>query len=153
MSMTAPAIVFLMYHELALPGRTLIQSEPGYVRYVLEAQEFETQVLAIQEAGFRGVTVTEALKLPDRAIAITFDDGCETDLLAAAPILRKFGFGSTFYVVSGRIVQTRYLTAEQLRELGDSGFEIGCHSMTHEFLSDLDDAGVKREAADSKEML
>jgi peptidoglycan/xylan/chitin deacetylase (PgdA/CDA1 family) len=45
------------------------------------------------------------------------------------------------------------MTAAQLRELGHCDFEIGCHSMTHPVLSDLDDAGVKREVADAKEML
>jgi len=33
--MAASPIVFLMYHELELPGRKLSQSEPGYVRYIL----------------------------------------------------------------------------------------------------------------------
>jgi peptidoglycan/xylan/chitin deacetylase (PgdA/CDA1 family) len=42
------------------------------------------------------------------------------------------------------------LTLEELRRLSDLGFEIGCHSMTHAYLSDLDDAGLQREIAESK---
>jgi peptidoglycan/xylan/chitin deacetylase (PgdA/CDA1 family) len=43
-----------------------------------------------------------------------------------------------------------FLSVSQLRELHASGFEIGCHSMTHAYLSDLDDAGLQREIADAK---
>src|SRR5690242_17761642 len=35
----------------------------------------------------RGVSVSEALEFSPNSVAITFDDGCETDLLAAAAVL------------------------------------------------------------------
>ena len=146
-------MVYLMYHELASAGRQLCQSEPGYVRYVLDVAEFESQMAAIREIGFRGVSVSEALKFPSRSIALTFDDGCETDLVSAAPILKKFDFGATFYIVTGSVGKRGYLSLSQLRELRESGFEIGCHSMTHPYLSDLDEAGLQREIAEAKTQL
>ena len=42
--MASPGIVFLMYHELELPGRQLIQSEPGYMRYILREAIFRAQI-------------------------------------------------------------------------------------------------------------
>ena len=36
-------------------------------------------------------------------MTITFDDGCETDLLVAAPILRQAGFNATFFITWGRL--------------------------------------------------
>src|SRR5262252_6727159 len=101
MTATHPSVVFLMYHELALPGRRLVASEPGYVRYVLDAAEFAWQMRAIRDLGFRGIGVRQALDFPSQSVAITFDDGCETDLLSAAPVLKQLGFGATFYVVAG----------------------------------------------------
>jgi hypothetical protein len=38
--MASRGIVFLMYHELELPGRALAQQEPGYVRYILAETTF-----------------------------------------------------------------------------------------------------------------
>jgi peptidoglycan/xylan/chitin deacetylase (PgdA/CDA1 family) len=145
MTANQPSVVFLMYHELALAGRSLVESEPGYVRYVLDAAEFEWQMRAIHDSGFRGVAVSQALEFPSRTVAITFDDGCETDRLSAAPVLEQLGFGATFYVVAGWIGKPGFLSADQVRELHGAGFEIGCHSMTHPYLSDLDEAGLYRE--------
>ena len=147
------AIVFLMYHELELPGRRLCQSEPGYVRYILSAEEFAGQMGQMSALHLRGVSVSDALKLTEPAVAVTFDDGCETDLLSAAPILKDHNFGATFFVVSGFVGKPGYLSQLQVRELSALGFEIGCHSMTHPYLPDLDDAGLHHEIADAKTVL
>src|SRR5215472_1788339 len=109
--MSTSSMAFLLYHEIALQGRELCESEPGYVRYVLDAPQFEAQMLAIKQAGLEGVSVSSALEFPSRAVGITFDDGCETDLLVAAPLLKKLGFGATFYVTSGRVGQNGYMSA------------------------------------------
>lgn len=147
------AIVFLMYHELEQPGRALCQSEPGYVRYILSAEEFAEQMDQISALHLRGLSVSDALKFTEPAVAVTFDDGCETDLLSAAPILKDHNFGATFFVVSGFVGKPGYLSQLQVRELSALGFEIGCHSMTHPYLPDLDDAGLHHEIVDAKTVL
>jgi peptidoglycan/xylan/chitin deacetylase (PgdA/CDA1 family) len=150
----ASRITFLMYHELELPGRDLCQPEPGYRRYVLVAADFERQMRHLKDAGYRGTSVSEALKFSQgKQVAITFDDGSETDLITAAPILSTLGFGATFFVTSGFLGRRGNLTGAQLRELGALGFEIGCHSMTHPYLPDLDVPGLQREIVDPKRQL
>jgi peptidoglycan/xylan/chitin deacetylase (PgdA/CDA1 family) len=37
-----------------------------------------------------------------------------------------------------------------VRGLDAQGFQIGCHSMTHPYLSDLTEPELKREVADAK---
>ena len=152
--MAPPRIVFLMYHELQLAGRELCQSEPGYVRYILPVEEFGNQMAWMKQSGFRGVSVSEALLFPAQpSVCITFDDGCETDLIAAAPRLREFDFHATFYVTAGLLDTPGYLSSKQLRELDSLGFEIGCHSMTHRYLSDLAEMELKREIVDAKQRI
>jgi peptidoglycan/xylan/chitin deacetylase (PgdA/CDA1 family) len=146
--------LYLMYHELETPGRPLCHSESGYVRYVLSEQNFREQMDWLRKEGIRGLSVSEALsENRPRGIAITFDDGCESDLSIAAPILKEAGFGTTFYITLGFLGQRGYLVARQVRELGDAGFDVGCHSMTHAYLNDLDEAGLRREIADAKTQL
>lgn len=143
-------MIFLMYHELEADGRRLTQDIPGYLRYIVREKEFRAQMKHLKDNGWRGVNVSEGLLFNPSNTAITFDDGCETDLLLAAPILHELNFRATFYVAAGFVGKAGYLTARQLRELSSLGFEIGCHSMTHAYLSDLDDAGLRREIVDSK---
>ena len=148
--MAQPSIVFLMYHELELPGRPLCQSEPGYVRYILPRDSFQAQINWLQRNGLRGLSVSEALAYPDgKSVAITFDDGCETDLITAAPILKAAGFNATFYATAGFLGKPGYLSPDQLRQLHSLGFEIGCHSMTHAYLNDLSLPDLRREIVDS----
>jgi len=149
--MAASRIVFLMYHELELAGRKLCQSEPGYLRYILPLDTFRSQMAWLKKSGGHGVNVSEALRYPAQpGVCITFDDGCETDLIAAAPVLREFGFNATFYLTAGFLATPGYLDASQVRDLDKQGFQIGCHSMTHPYLSDLTEAELKREVVDAK---
>jgi peptidoglycan/xylan/chitin deacetylase (PgdA/CDA1 family) len=152
--MARTGIVFLMYHELELPGRPLCQSEPGYARYVLSQGTFLSQMGWLAQKGWRGLSVNEALGYPSgNSVAITFDDGCETDLTAAAPILKENGWNATFYVTAGFVGKPGYLSSGQLRQLHALGFEIGCHSMTHAYLDDLDHSALRREIFDAGKML
>ncbi len=145
-----------MYHEIERAGRALCEREPGYLRYVVSESVLRDHIAQLQASGFKGVSVSEALRLPDEnrsSIAVTFDDGCETDLLIAAPLLKAANFNATFYVIAGRIGARGYLSQVQLRQLSEAGFEIGCHSMTHRYLDDLSDQELRVEIAEAKDRL
>src|SRR5258708_10455075 len=149
--MAASRIVFLMYHELEIAGRRLCKSEAGSVRYILPRETFRSQMAWMKESGWRGLNVSEAVRYPaEPSVCITFDDGSETDLIAAAPVLREFGFNATFYLTAGFLGTPGYLTTTQVRDLDAQGFQIGCHSMTHPYLSDLPEPELTRELVDAK---
>lgn len=151
-------VVFLMYHELETAARPLCEEGAGYARYVVGAEDFKQHLSHLRSAGLRGVSVGEALKKDESdavksRVCVTFDDGCETDLLFAAPALEEAGFTATFYVTVGHLNRRGYMSEPQLRELSDAGFDVGSHSMTHVYLHDLDDRRVREEVAGSKERL
>lgn len=146
----------LMYHELSLPGRTLCSMDAGYVRYVVPEPVFRAQMAHIKERGIRGVSVSQWIEFPVASVprvVVTFDDGCETDLIAAAPILLEHGFNATCYLTVDFLGRPGFLTHAQVRELAATGVEIGCHSMSHAYLSDADDAALRREVVDAKRAL
>jgi len=147
-------IIFLMYHELGYPSRPLCCPDPGYVRYVVTASNFEAQMQFLSSGGWRGLSVSQALNFPAySATAITFDDGCATDLQVAVPILRRLGFGATFYITPGFLGRPGYMSTAQVRELCNLGFEVGCHSMTHPHLTDIDPDALRRETFEAKRQL
>lgn len=151
--MAPSGLLYLMYHELELPGRELCQQEEGYIRYVVHEGEFQKHLAAIRQAGLTGINVGEALRRRNAAassVVLTFDDGCETDWTVAAPALREAGFQATFYLVAGFLQRRGYLSNKQARALAEAGFEIGCHSMTHPYLTDLQPAGLTAEIVDAK---
>lgn len=148
------SVTYLMYHEIAEPGRALCNEDPGYVRYVVGVDDFRAHVARLKQTGVRGMSVGQTLASNDgERTAITFDDGCETDLVTAAPLLAEAGFNATFYVTVEHLGRRGYLSRPQLKELADAGFEIGSHAMTHRYLHDLSDAEVRSELADSKREL
>lgn len=152
--MASAGTVFLMYHELGLPGRSTCHSEPGYLRYVVPASDFRQHLELLASEGWSGRNVTQAIEsFGHKAVCITFDDGCETDLVSAAPMLKEFGFGATSYITVEFLGRPGYMSRAQVRELHSQGFEIGCHSLTHPYLTDIDDARLWEETAGAKERL
>jgi len=56
-------------------------------------------------------------RVPDRAIAITFDDGYADNLLDAAPILARHAVPATFYVSSGFVEEGRPFWCDEVERL------------------------------------
>ena len=150
--MIAGKTICLMYHELELPNRAMCHSEAGYVRYVVTLQNFRRQLDDLRRSGLQGISVSQMLD-GESGIALTFDDGCETDLIAATPLLQEFGFKGTFYITVGFLGTRGYLSQQQVRELAKYDFDIGCHSATHPYLTDLDDSGLHREIVEARDSL
>jgi peptidoglycan/xylan/chitin deacetylase (PgdA/CDA1 family) len=144
-----------MYHELAVAGRSLCRTEEGYARYCITDATLAAQLAWLQAEGIRGCNLTQTLALDANAsaVGITFDDGCETDLLFAAPRLLDARCDATFFIVTAWIGQPGYLSVAQLRELRALGFELGAHSRTHAFLPDLDAMSLRSEIAQCKDEL
>lgn len=148
------SVVFLMFHELEITSRELCQREPGYVRYVLPLETFRRLMMWLKDQGWGGASVGEWLSEPkQKSVCITFDDGCETDLIAAAPALCEFHFRATFYITTGFMGRAGYLSRDQVKELSSLGFELGCHSASHPYLTELDEAGLRREITQPKREL
>lgn len=72
--------------------------------------------------------------IPDRLVVLTFDDSVASHHRVVRPLLKKYGFGATFFITEGfsfRTNKTDYMTWEQIAELHRDGFEIGNHTRDH----------------------
>lgn len=73
-------------------------------------------------------------RIPDKLIVLTFDDSKASHYTVVRPLLKKYGFGATFFITEGFTFATNkedYLTWEQIAELNRDGFEIGNHTRDH----------------------
>lgn len=75
-----------------------------------------------------------AASVPDKLVVLTFDDSAITHATHVGPLLKKYGFGATFFITEGFNFTTNkkdYMTWEQIRDLHKAGFEIGNHTRRH----------------------
>ena len=72
--------------------------------------------------------------VPDKLVVLTFDDSKASHYTVVRPLLKKYGFGATFFITEGFTFHTNkddYLTWEQIAEIARDGFEIGNHTRDH----------------------
>jgi peptidoglycan-N-acetylglucosamine deacetylase len=67
-------------------------------------------------------------------IVLTFDDSVASQATYVAPLLKKYGFGATFFITEGFTFakdKKNYMTWDQIKKLHEDGFEIGNHTRRH----------------------
>jgi peptidoglycan/xylan/chitin deacetylase (PgdA/CDA1 family) len=143
----------LMYHYI----RSVDQgSDPLGYELSLAPELFEAQMAWLHEQGYRTMRMDMVARCiasgacPARAVALTFDDGYADAFTTALPVLQRYGFTATFYIVSGLVGQPGYMSWEQLVALRDAGMEIGAHTIDHYDLTTLDPAESERQILQSK---
>ena len=96
----------LMYHRIAP------LAAPDRNRYTVTPEAFAQQMGSLSESDAYTTCVEDwhnAMRsrqpLPGKAVLLTFDDGYDDFFEFAWPILRKYRFSATVFVVAGRIGQ------------------------------------------------
>jgi peptidoglycan/xylan/chitin deacetylase (PgdA/CDA1 family) len=150
-------IPILMYHRI-VPAGLAGDSLPGLV---ISPALFDAQLGALHAAGWHTVTVAQISQalllrraLPPRTFAISIDDGWNDGYTYALPILQRYGFHATYYVIAGRVgVWKNVLSPAQLRALVAAGMEIGDHTLNHRELPSLSAAQMHVQVATAAQLL
>ena len=94
---------------------------------------------------------------PGGAVALTFDDGFRDNFLHALPLLKKYGYPATVFVVTDRIGTTdakqglEYMSVDEIKEMEASGLvAIEPHTMSHPKLAELPAADARNEIEGSR---
>jgi len=128
-------------------------------------------ICALLQASFQVVPLArvfewmqEGKKLPERTVAITFDD-CYQDNLHAAHILAEFGLPATFFIPTAfvgtdhafswdrHLPRMPNLNWTDIRAMVRLGHEVGSHTMTHPDMGLVTLKEAEREMVQSKETL
>ncbi|MEM9348802.1 MAG: glycosyltransferase [Pseudomonadota bacterium] len=136
--------------------------------YCHTPDQFEAQLQYFAQNGFYGVTLDEWQAqrarwrgMPGRALAITFDDGYVDFLEHALPILEKYGFPVTVFLVTDLVGKTaewdaRYgppaplMTWAQIKQAAEKGVQFGSHTTSHPLLTTLSPREVADQAHRSR---
>jgi peptidoglycan/xylan/chitin deacetylase (PgdA/CDA1 family) len=143
-------IPIIMYHHISSDcnGSKLVYVSP---------QSFKKQMDFIARHRYKIMPledIVEALskdkRLPRKTIAITFDDGAEDIYKNAFPVLKRYGFPATIFMISGYIGTQNYLSLKQLKEMQEYGIDIESHTQHHPYLPKATDQQIIREIFYSK---
>lgn len=79
--------------------------------------------------------------IPDKLVVLTFDDAVGNHARYVAPLLKKLGFGATFYVCEFQpdfeTNKEQYMTWDEIKSLDTLGFEVGNHTGHHKHVDGL----------------
>jgi len=120
--------------------------------------DFESQLKYLSDHGYHSISPDELFEglagtgaLPENPVLITFDDGYKDNYTTAFPLLKKYGFKATIFVVTSFLGQkSQYFTWEQAREMEKEGISIQSHTATHRSMTDLSDEQLRAELVESK---
>lgn len=128
--------VITLYHHVASDTPPSTSISPAEFRAHLEfLRDNNFSVLPLN-------SMIEALRtgqeIPDKAVAITFDDGYISIYETAFPMLQEFEMPFTVFVSTDPInrEQFNYMNWEQIREMADAGVLIANHLVTHPYMLD-----------------
>ena len=165
---TDQRVPILLYHQLV----TLL-NKADY--YHLPASEFEKQLAWLKANNYHTINLNDLVMIQldqgrsidssinqvpetkdyglwtDKLIILTFDDGTRDHYLYAFPLLKKYDYTATFFIISSYIDTT--LTEKEIKEMSDAGMSIQSHTHTHKYLDELNASEIKKELKMSKTII
>jgi len=124
-------VPILLYHRIS-------NDSSANNRYTVSVTDFKDQMEQLRHWGYSSITIKDLVdhinkghSLPRRPIVITFDDGYLDVFDNAFPIMERYGFSGTVYIVANRLNSDGFLQVEELQEILNHGWEVGSHGMTH----------------------
>lgn len=156
----------LTYHNIGIPPKGA-KMRGLYVAPTM----FRFQMWYLKVAGFKVVSLKEIIRFIDGSnedenlVAITFDDGYQDIYENAYPVVKKYGYPATVFVVSDLIgkenlwdhenlnVRKRLLDWDTILELKGNGVDLGSHTKTHPFLTKLSANELDNEIIGSMEAM
>ncbi|MRN40782.1 MAG: polysaccharide deacetylase family protein [Nitrosopumilales archaeon] len=88
-----------------------------------------------------------------KVVILSFDDNRKGDFTYAKPILDKYGFKATFFIICGKTTDKGAMNWQEIASMQSDGMDIESHTMTHKHLNHLSASALNFEIAGSKQCL
>lgn len=150
-------VPILTYHVIAPASVGSAYSLPGLD---VDPAVFDQQLALLKAKGWRSITVDGLYRYlaakqrpPRKTFVVTIDDGHDDGYTFALPILQKYGYLATYYVVAGRVGLPNNLTWDEIAKLQADGMEIGNHTLDHVNLTTQSAAQIANEINAAQQLL
>lgn len=150
LSSSLSGIPVLNYHQI---------NNEAHNALTLSSNEFDAQMEYLYNAGYTTISpnqlvdyLQDGTELPPNPVLITFDDGYVDNYNVAYPILQKYNFAATIFLITDFVGNNgRYLSWKQVKEMHDHGFSFQSHTLNHIILADASDDEIRFQLTKSRE--
>lgn len=147
------SIPVLMYHSISNENDNNLMKVPK--------DQFSSQMKYLKDNGYYTLSANEFynfivndVPVPKKSVLITFDDGYQNQYDNAYPILKKYKFHATMFIITNYLDKgTLYLKSNELKEMSDNGIDIESHTLNHAKLDKLSYSDQLANLKDSKDKL
>jgi peptidoglycan/xylan/chitin deacetylase (PgdA/CDA1 family) len=151
-------VPILMYHRLFAEPAELFGWPRAITRHWVSVADFASQMRALADHGYSAISLSSLLAgapftKAAKPLVVTFDDGWQSDLRHARPILDRLGWPSEHFVTVGWIGTDAFVSWAELGKLAETGAGIHSHSLTHRDFDRLPPSEVRHELDSSKTWL
>jgi peptidoglycan/xylan/chitin deacetylase (PgdA/CDA1 family) len=113
--------------------------------YIMPPSQLEEWLTYLKDNGYTGVTATQVWEyyalgkpLPDKPVALTFDDDDDNQYTEGVPLLQKYGFTATFFIQTVTLDKENYMTSDQVKELSSLGYDVQPHTWDHHMITEYE---------------
>ena len=145
-------VPILMYHSVDNKAGT----------FFVSPENFAKQMEYIKKNGYEVITLDELVgsirnkeHLKRNKVVITFDDGYQDNFINAYPVLKKYQFPATIFLITDFIDKNpAFLSWSEVKIMSKDKISFGGHTKTHFYLGSVtDDKIVLNEIAGSKKAI
>jgi peptidoglycan/xylan/chitin deacetylase (PgdA/CDA1 family) len=135
-----------------IPGSSSRTSAPN-INGIHNQSSSATPVYSSQAASsILGGNISGRVGSSSKVVMINFDDGYKSQLIYAKPVLDKYGFKASFFIVCNKVAtQPYWMNWQDIAQLNKDGMDIESHTMTHAHLNKLSTNALTYEIGGSKQ--
>lgn len=128
-------IPVLCYHHVKDWTATTSQRAKDYI---VPVNVFKQQMKMLADSGYQTILpdqlynyLATGAPLPAKPVILSFDDTDLEQYTIAVPEMKKYGFKGVFFIMTVSLGRPNYMSREQVKELSQTGNEIGSHTWDH----------------------
>jgi peptidoglycan/xylan/chitin deacetylase (PgdA/CDA1 family) len=132
----------------------------GQPDLIVDPVNFAAELQALRAGGYHTIheaqlfdALYKGAPLPPKPIIISVDDGYVDDVRTILPDLERERMVATFFVITGRMNEAGFLSADEIRQLDRAGMDVGDHTAHHLDLPELGSSELQAETAGSRKTL
>jgi len=145
-------VPIMMYHR--------VLSEEGGELKDVSVSNFDRQMTFLKKHNYNVISLEELVDaitnqkaLPHNSVVITFDDGFADNYYHAFPILKRYGFPATIFIIPEIVGKGDFLTWDQIKEMEKYGIMAQSHGLNGTYMLDISEADQEKEIKRSKKVI